>query len=68
MTPSSCMQVPNIKFNVAKMLERLAPLVEPVVVERTIRPCLLELNSDGDSDVRFFASQALAHTTPMISA
>lgn len=29
------------------------------VVEKTIRPCLVELNEDPDVDVRFFASQAL---------
>lgn len=29
------------------------------VVEKTIRPCLVELSEDPDVDVRFFASQAL---------
>ena len=53
-------QVPNIKFNVAKMLERLIPLVDASVVEHTIKPCLLELNEDSDTDVRFYAKQALA--------
>ena len=53
-------QVPNIKFNVAKMLERLVPLVDAAVAERAIRPCLLELAEDADTDVRFFANQALA--------
>ena len=53
-------QVPNIKFNVAKMLERLVPLVDAAVAERAIRPCLLELAEDPDVDVRFFAHHALA--------
>lgn len=53
-------KVPNIKFNVAKMLEKLIPLVDASVVEHTIKPCLLELNEDPDADVRFFAKQALA--------
>jgi len=52
--------VPNIKFNVAKMLERLVPLVDAAVAKRAIRPCLLELAEDADTDVRFFAHQALA--------
>lgn len=33
--------------------------LENQVVEKTIRPCLVELSEDPDVDVRFFASQAL---------
>jgi serine/threonine-protein phosphatase 2A regulatory subunit A len=51
--------VPNVKFNVAKMLEKIVPLVDPAVVDQTIRPCLTELSEDGDSDVRFYAKQAM---------
>lgn len=29
------------------------------VVEKSIRPCLVELSEDPDVDVRFFATQAL---------
>jgi hypothetical protein len=29
------------------------------VVEKTIRPCLAELNEDPDVDVRYFSNQAL---------
>jgi serine/threonine-protein phosphatase 2A regulatory subunit A len=47
--------VPNIKFNVAKLTSAFVPLVGSSVVESQIRPCLLELNSDADLDVRFFA-------------
>lgn len=32
------------------------------VVEKTIRPCLIELSEDPDVDVRFFATQALKLT------
>lgn len=53
------MQVPNIKFTVAKMLERLVPLVDAAVAEHTIKPCLLELSEDSDVDVQFFAQHAL---------
>jgi serine/threonine-protein phosphatase 2A regulatory subunit A len=51
--------VPNIKFNVARLLEQLASLVDAPVVDHTIRPCLNELSTDADSDVRYFAKQAL---------
>ena len=62
------LQVPNIKFNVAKMLERLNPLVDASVVEHTIKPCLLELNEDADTDVRFYAQQALASCDAVTAA
>ncbi|KAL9259653.1 Serine/threonine-protein phosphatase 2A 65 kDa regulatory subunit A beta isoform-like protein [Drosera capensis] len=52
-------RVPNIKFNVAKVLQSLVPIVDQSVIENTIRPCLVELNEDPDVDVRFFANQAL---------
>lgn len=52
-------RVPNIKFNVAKVLQSLIPIVDQSVVEKTIRPCLIELSEDPDVDVRFFATQAL---------
>ncbi|XP_009618259.1 protein phosphatase PP2A regulatory subunit A-like [Nicotiana tomentosiformis] len=55
-------RVRNIKFNVAKVLQSLIPIVEQSVVETTIRPCLVELSEDPDVDVRFFANQALQAT------
>jgi len=55
-----CPQVPNIRFNVAKMLERLMPLLEAQVMDQTVRPVLQELKEDSDTDVRFYAGQALA--------
>ena len=59
-------RVPNIKFNVAKMLERLAPLVDAPLVDQAIKPCLVELGGDSDQDVRFFAGKALDSVTAMI--
>ncbi len=53
------LQVPNVKFNVAKIMEKLAGLVNRNVLESTIRPVLLELCEDSDMDVRFYARQAL---------
>lgn len=52
-------RVPNVKFNVAKMLEKVVPLVDNAVIEQTIKPCLHELSDDPDMDVRFYARQAL---------
>jgi serine/threonine-protein phosphatase 2A regulatory subunit A len=52
-------RVPNVKFNVAKVLERVAPLVDNNVIQHTIKPCLNELAEDGDADVQFYARQAL---------
>ena len=52
-------KVPNIKINVAKLLRELIPLVDVTEVETIIRPCLLELRSDADADVRYYAHQAL---------
>lgn len=52
-------RVPNIRFNVAKLLERLAGLVDASVVDQVIRPTLIELTEDSDTDVRFFAHKAL---------
>ena len=53
------MQVPNIKFNVAKQLQGLAPLLNPTVVTQQIKPCLQELMEDDDTDVKYFAQQAM---------
>ena len=51
--------VPNIKFNVAEVLQSLIPIVDHSVVEQSIRPCLVELSEDPDVDVRYFAAEAL---------
>ncbi|XWS64330.1 hypothetical protein CRYUN_Cryun06bG0177200 [Craigia yunnanensis] len=52
-------RVPNIKFNVAKILQSLVPIVDQSVVEKTIRPCLVELSEDPDVDARYFANLGL---------
>lgn len=39
-------QVPNVKFNVAKMLQRIAPLLDRPVLEHNVKPCLSELCDD----------------------
>ena len=52
--------MPNIRFNVARLLQALAEGLEPSVVSAQVRPCLDELASDADPDVRYYAQQALA--------
>ncbi|CAF2151414.1 unnamed protein product, partial [Brassica napus] len=44
-------RVPNVKFNVAKLLQSLIPIVD--------QSCLVDLSEDPDVDVRYFANQAL---------
>lgn len=38
------------------------------MVEKTIRPCLVELSEDPDVDVRFFATEALKLTDQAVMA
>jgi len=47
--------VPNIRFNVAKALQKIAPVAGPTVIETQIRPVINLLVDDLDTDVRFFA-------------
>jgi serine/threonine-protein phosphatase 2A regulatory subunit A len=51
--------VPNIKFNVAKVLQSLFPILDQSLAEKTVKPCLVELSEDPDVDVRYYANQAL---------
>ncbi len=51
--------VPNVRFNVAKALERLAGRVEPAAAAGTLRATLSTLAGDRDADVRYFATRAL---------
>ena len=49
-------KVPNVKNNVAKMLQRVMPLLDRAIIDRTIKPCLAELCDDTGMDVRFYAT------------
>jgi len=51
--------VPNIRFNVAKTLQTLIPLLDGNSNTSKVKPVLCKLNEDDDGDVKFFASQAL---------
>lgn len=55
--------VPNVRFNVAKAFERLAPGLERSVLATQVRPSLETLSRDTDADVRYYAGKALALST-----
>jgi serine/threonine-protein phosphatase 2A regulatory subunit A len=55
----ACDLVPNIRFNVAKGLEMMAPVCGKSIYETQVRPVLALLVEDTDRDVRFFASQTM---------
>ncbi|KAF9582316.1 hypothetical protein BGW38_000359 [Lunasporangiospora selenospora] len=56
--------IPNIRFNVAKSIEALIPVLmlnvdtQPLV-DQQLRPALAKLNEDSDNDVRFYSHKAL---------
>lgn len=51
--------VANIRFNVAKGLEIIAPMCGHSICDSQIRPVLSLLSEDPDRDVRFFANKSL---------
>ena len=51
--------VANVRFNVAKTLRQLLPLLERSAIGERVKPCLGALSDDPDHDVRYFASQGL---------
>ena len=44
--------MPNIKFNAAKTLALLVPLLDAALTDAAVRPCLQELGADADKDVQ----------------
>ncbi|XP_046554169.1 serine/threonine-protein phosphatase 2A 65 kDa regulatory subunit A alpha isoform-like isoform X1 [Haliotis rubra] len=51
--------VANVRFNVAKTLQKLGPLFDQSTCQQQIKPCLDKLKSDSDIDVQYFALEAL---------
>lgn len=56
--------IPNIRFNVAKSLESLTPLLKKdpetaTLITTSVQPTLEKLGTDEDGDVKFFATRAL---------
>ncbi|CAF0747632.1 unnamed protein product [Didymodactylos carnosus] len=51
--------VANVRFNVAKTLQRIYPVLDGSALAMHAKPCLEKLTQDGDFDVQHFASDAL---------
>lgn len=51
--------VPNVRFNVAITLGKMALIAETQALELSLKPALETLSRDQDFDVRFFAVKAL---------
>ncbi|KAF8567943.1 Serine/threonine-protein phosphatase 2A regulatory subunit A beta isoform [Paragonimus westermani] len=51
--------VPNVRFKVAQALSKLGGRLEPKDVSAEIETCLRHLSGDTDSDVRFYADEAM---------
>ena len=51
--------VANVRFNVAKTLNKMCPHVGSSALQTQVKPALEKLNQDADSDVKFFSAEAL---------
>ena len=54
-----CDPVPNVRFNVAKGLGMVGPMLGVSIYQGQIVPILTLMNEDPDRDVRYFASQSI---------
>ena len=52
--------VPNIRFNLAKALERLAASMDEPTKRGAVKAVLDTLTTDAEADVRYYAMRALA--------
>ncbi|KAG4074526.1 hypothetical protein HA402_009403 [Bradysia odoriphaga] len=59
--------VANVRFNVAKTLQKITPFLDPSVVDSQVKPALDKLNGDADVDVKHFASEAIAGIADIIA-
>jgi len=51
--------VANVRFNVAKTLQKLGPSFDQSYLQQQVKPCLVKLKSDADLDVQYYAQEAL---------
>ena len=51
--------VANVRFNVAKSLQKVGPVLDQATLQGQVKPCLERLQKDQDVDVRFFAGEAV---------
>ncbi|KAG9510963.1 Serine/threonine-protein phosphatase 2A 65 kDa regulatory subunit A alpha isoform, partial [Fragariocoptes setiger] len=52
-------KVANVRFNVARTLKIIGPVLDSSVLESQVKPCLRALQEDVDDDVRYFANEAI---------
>lgn len=52
--------VANVRFNVAKTLQKISQFLDSSVIDGQVKPALEKLNGDVDVDVKHFASEAIA--------
>lgn len=55
----SILQVANVRFNVAKSLEKIGLLIDGASITAEVKPTLQRLSHDADVDVQYFAQRAL---------
>jgi len=51
--------VANVRFNVAKTLQKLGPLFDGSTIQTKIKPTLDQLRKDEDGDVQYYSLEAL---------
>ncbi|CAG2063386.1 unnamed protein product, partial [Timema podura] len=52
--------VANVRFNVAKTLQKIGPVLDQNTIQSLVKPILDNLHVDTDVDVKYFASEAIA--------
>ncbi|XP_016148242.1 serine/threonine-protein phosphatase 2A 65 kDa regulatory subunit A alpha isoform-like [Sinocyclocheilus grahami] len=53
-------QVANVRFNVAKSLQKIGPVLDSNCLQTEVKPVLEKLASDQDMDVKYFAQEAIS--------
>uniref|UniRef100_A0A669B9S6 Protein phosphatase 2, regulatory subunit A, beta a n=1 Tax=Oreochromis niloticus TaxID=8128 RepID=A0A669B9S6_ORENI len=53
-------QVANVRFNVAKSLQKIGPILDSNALQTEVKPVLEKLASDTDMDVKYFAQEAIS--------
>ena len=52
--------VANVRFNVAKCLQKVGPVLDQNTLQSQVKPCLEKLTKDQDVDVKYFAAEAVS--------
>ncbi|XP_055211467.2 serine/threonine-protein phosphatase 2A 65 kDa regulatory subunit A beta isoform isoform X3 [Gorilla gorilla gorilla] len=53
-------QVANVRFNVAKSLQKIGPILDTNALQGEVKPVLQKLGQDEDRDVKYFAQEAIS--------